>query len=138
MSHTAVPSIAELAEVCFEELAARVDAEGQVPVEQLAKLGVLLGKNWQKALQVVDQKEVQCYQGEPSGRCIFEVHGKSGQYLTLPKTYCSCHAHYYEVVAKSEAPFCKHQLAARLAFILKSCPTTTVSDAALAEHLLAA
>lgn len=44
-----------------------------VPVEQLAKLGVLLGKNWQKALQVVDQREVQCYQGEPSGRRIFEV-----------------------------------------------------------------
>jgi hypothetical protein len=44
-----------------------------VPVELLAKLGVLLGKNWQKALQVVDQNEVQCYQAEPSGRRIFEV-----------------------------------------------------------------
>jgi hypothetical protein len=42
-------------------------------VEQLAKLGVLLGKNWQKALQVVDQNEVICYQAEPSGRKIFEV-----------------------------------------------------------------
>lgn len=44
-----------------------------VPVEQLAKLGVLLGKNWQKALQVVDQNEVICYLAEPSGRKIFEV-----------------------------------------------------------------
>lgn len=33
---------------------------------------------------------------------------------------------------------CKHQLAARLAFILKSCPIISVSDAALAEHLLQA
>jgi hypothetical protein len=33
---------------------------------------------------------------------------------------------------------CKHQLAARLAFILKSCPVTTVTDAVLAEHLLGA
>lgn len=44
-----------------------------VPLETLSKLGVLLGKNWQKALQVVDQNEVQCYQAEPSGRRIFEV-----------------------------------------------------------------
>jgi hypothetical protein len=33
---------------------------------------------------------------------------------------------------------CKHQLAARLAFILKSCPVTPVTDAVLAEHLLGA
>lgn len=34
-----------------------------------------------------------------------QVHGKSGNYLTLPKSYCACQAHYYEVVAKSEAPY---------------------------------
>jgi hypothetical protein len=151
------------------------------------------------------------------------VHGNSGEYLTLARTYCSCQAHYYEVVAKSEAPYvslqpqisifqactcnlllllqhcqlhqpavdfhstslvslgamltcignlkryqlepcqpspcfvcrvslcsadhcrhdarlsalqCKHQLAARLALILKQCPIITVSDAVLAQHLL--
>jgi predicted nucleic acid-binding Zn finger protein len=36
---------------------------------------------------------------------ILQVHGKSGEYLTLAKSYCSCQAHYYEVVAKSEAPY---------------------------------
>lgn len=50
-----------------------ISIQPAVPVELLAKLGVLLGKNWQKALQVVDQHEVQCYQAEPSGRRIFEV-----------------------------------------------------------------
>lgn len=161
--------------------------------------------------------------------CTLQVHGKSGNYLTLPTSYCACQAHYYEVVSKSEAPYvsacqmaaeklhflaycatlqaavyhavtflptdlnslcqstlhmvlqatdqvastggqtckarltnlhalltkqaervlllpdlplcrvqCKHQLAARLAFILKSCPITTVTDAVLAEHLLGA
>lgn len=35
--------------------------------------------------------------------CCAQVHGKSGQYLTLVKSYCSCQAHYYEVVAKGEA-----------------------------------
>jgi hypothetical protein len=34
-----------------------------------------------------------------------QVHGKSGNYLTLPTSYCACQAHYYEVVSKSEAPY---------------------------------
>lgn len=54
-----------------------------VPVEPLAKLGLLLGKNFQKALQVVGQNEVQCYQAEPSGRRIFEV--RESQQLNLSK-----------------------------------------------------
>jgi hypothetical protein len=33
---------------------------------------------------------------------------------------------------------CKHQLAARLAHLLKRCPVTVVADAALAQHLLQA
>ena len=66
------------------------------------------------------------------------MQGKSGTYLTLASSCCSCQAHYYEVVCKADAPFCKHQLAARLALILKRCPVTLVPDAALAEHLLQA
>jgi hypothetical protein len=34
-----------------------------------------------------------------------QVRGKSGVYITFAKTYCSCQAHYYEVVCKSEAPY---------------------------------
>lgn len=72
-----------------------------VPVEQLAKLGVLLGKNWQKALQVVDQNEVICYLAEPSGRKIFEVrlsnHSTSAAaavrpHLTDSRSTTSCNA----------------------------------------------
>ncbi|KAF6252332.1 hypothetical protein COO60DRAFT_1704350 [Scenedesmus sp. NREL 46B-D3] len=101
-----------------------------------ARLSLLLGRNWQKALQVVDQNEVECYIGENSRRHIFQVRGKSGVYITFAKTYCSCQAHYYEVVCKSEAPYCKHQLAARLAFALKRCPVTVVPDSAIAQFLL--
>ncbi len=150
-----------------------------------------------------------CFQGEGSGRRVFQVHGKSSQHTALPRHYCSCQAHHYEVVCKSEAPYvslafpdplcagqsgcldgltigahcttptlgasqvnlpllcmwhtshclphharhansttpllvnsshmqCKHQLAARLAWILKSCPVTPVDDAMIANMLLEA
>jgi predicted nucleic acid-binding Zn finger protein len=37
------------------------------------------------------------------------VHGKSGQYITLPRHYCSCQAHFYEVVGKADAPYVREQ-----------------------------
>jgi hypothetical protein len=42
---------------------------------------------------------------------ILQVRGKSGVYITFAKTYCSCQAHYYEVVCKSEAPYVSLSLA---------------------------
>eukprot|EP00879_Flechtneria_rotunda_P012810 GHRR01013376.1.p1 GENE.GHRR01013376.1~~GHRR01013376.1.p1 ORF type:complete len:136 (+),score=40.79 GHRR01013376.1:228-635(+) len=132
------PSIREIADKCFNDMASQMDKQGQVTVDQLARMALLLGKNWQKALQVVDQDEVQCFQAENSGRKVFQVQGKNGQYITFSRTYCSCQAHYYEVVCKAEAPYCKHQLAARLALILKRCPVAVVPDAAMAEFLLQA
>ncbi|KIZ00744.1 hypothetical protein MNEG_7216 [Monoraphidium neglectum] len=93
------------------------------------QLSLLLGRNWSKALQLVDQGAVHCFQGDASGRRVFQVHGKSGQHMTLPRHYCSCQAHHFE---------CKHQLAARLAWILKACPVTPVDDGILANMLLEA
>jgi hypothetical protein len=40
-------------------------------------MSLLLGRNWQKALQVVDQNEVECYIGENSRRHVFQVCGIS-------------------------------------------------------------
>ncbi|KAF8060030.1 ZSWIM7 [Scenedesmus sp. PABB004] len=136
MDGPAIPSIAQVADRCFEELAAHVEAGGQITVEHLSKLGLLLGRNWAKALSVVDGGDVECFEGEASGRRVFQVKGKSGVYLTFARTYCACQAHYYEVVCKAEAPYCKHQLAARLAVILQRCPVTVVPDATLAQFLL--
>eukprot|EP00775_Hariotina_reticulata_P003683 gene3683-3943_t len=81
-----------------------------------SRLGLLLGKNWQKALQVLDKAEVQCYQAETSGRRVFKVPGTAGEeYVTMAKSYCSCQAHYYEVVTRSDAPYIRVYLRPDLA-----------------------
>ena len=43
--------------------------------DHLAQLSLLLGKNWAKALQVLDQQSIQCFTGEMSGRQVFQVEG---------------------------------------------------------------
>jgi len=37
------------------------------------RLSLLLGRNWAKALQLVDQGAVHCFQGVGSGRRVFQV-----------------------------------------------------------------
>jgi hypothetical protein len=64
-----------------------------------------------------------------------QVRGKSGVYITFAKTYCSCQAHYYEVVCKSEAPYVSCLSAAGLQRICAerclypACPSTVYSTA---------
>ena len=100
---------------------------------------------------------------------VLQVQGKSAvdHYLVFPAHYCSCHAFFYEVVGRSEAPFvslylvlrlfsckmcdslhftmrqylflqCKHQIAARVAETSRRCQITVVPDHVLAEILLEA
>lgn len=65
-----------------------------------ARLSLLLGRNWQKALQVVDQNEVECYIGENSRRHIFQVGSSSTKpvacslrVLSLQKALLGCCTH---------------------------------------------
>lgn len=77
-----------------------------VPDADLAKLGLLLGRNWPKALQLVERGAVHCFRGASSGRTVFQVGGRSGAaHAVLPRHFCACQAHHYEVVVKGDAPY---------------------------------
>lgn len=76
-----------------------------VPDADLLKLGLLLGRNWPKALQLVERGAVHCFQGAPSGRRVFQVSGRAAAHTTLPRHYCTCQAHHYEVVVKGDTPY---------------------------------
>ncbi|KAL6752684.1 hypothetical protein V8C86DRAFT_2749718 [Haematococcus lacustris] len=106
--------------------------------ELLASLAHIYGRNFWKALEIVDQGLVACLQGEQSGRQIFQVQGKTAadKYLVFPAHFCSCQAFFYEVVNKGEAVCCKHQLAARVSWSLQRCPVLVVSDVQLAQFLI--
>ncbi|GMN37843.1 hypothetical protein TIFTF001_007158 [Ficus carica] len=103
--------------------------------DQLSILIFLFGKNFERAIRIVDQKGVKKISAEPSGRSIFQVVGESkrkDEYFCFPEHFCACYSFYYDIVSKAEQLCCKHQLAARLAASLRSCIEVEVSDEQLA------
>ncbi|CAD7702376.1 unnamed protein product [Ostreobium quekettii] len=101
-------------------------------------LNVLFQRNLARALEIVDAGGVECFVGRNSKRRVFQVRGKSAAdcYTVFPSHYCSCHAFFYEVVCRSDSIHCKHQLAARLADVLKRCNITVVEDTRVAELMI--
>ncbi|KXZ41933.1 hypothetical protein GPECTOR_240g575 [Gonium pectorale] len=99
---------------------------------------MLFGKNFAKALEVVDGGGILCYEGEASGRRVYKVPGRrpSDQYIVFPTHYCSCQSFQFDVVGRGEAVCCKHQLAARLATVLQRVVTIRTSDISIAHMLL--
>jgi predicted nucleic acid-binding Zn finger protein len=101
----------------------------------LLSLHHLLGKNFSNALKIVDDGGVSNFTATDSGRTMFMVRGKSEQYTVFPEHYCSCQAFFYEV-CQGHAMYCKHQLAAQMASILKKSNSVRVSDEELAVMLI--
>lgn len=69
--------------------------------------------------------------------CCFRIPHTAAPALPCPRPslLLSCQAFFFDVVSKTEAVACKHQLAVRLADALKKTRVQTVSDTQLA-HLL--
>ncbi|KAL4438696.1 hypothetical protein ABPG77_006300 [Micractinium sp. CCAP 211/92] len=123
-------------EALGEDILQAIAQAGAATDEQLSSLHFLFDSHLVKALQIVDQGGVWAFVGASSGRRVYQVHGQSADsYIVFPAHYCSCQAFFFDVVSKTEAVACKHQLAARLADALGRTRVQTVSDVALA-HLL--
>ncbi|KAL0056031.1 hypothetical protein WJX82_006946 [Trebouxia sp. C0006] len=129
-----LPSIARVYDAVLTLQACAGSVSGSAITDsQLSSCNFLLDKNWGRGLQIVDQGGVRCFEAESSKRRVFQVQGKSASdhYLVFPEHYCSCQAFFFEVVGRSEAPFCKHQIAAKIADTYKRCPVTVLRKATL-------
>ena len=66
-----LPSIDRTGQACFLEL----ESMGELSDELLASFHHLYGKNWVKALEILDEGGIVCYVGEHSQRKVFQVGG---------------------------------------------------------------
>ncbi|KAL0916802.1 hypothetical protein M5K25_014341 [Dendrobium thyrsiflorum] len=101
-------------------------------------LHLLFGKNLERATIIVDQGGVQKYSGNPSGRFIFRVAGKSkkkNKYICFPEHFCTCDSFFFDVVSKGEQLCCKHQIAFKLAEAIGVCKEVSITDEELAMKL---
>ena len=138
---------AAIAEAAFDALARRArDARDanraiDVPDDALEALAWLYGaKHLQKALEVTQAGRVRRVVAERSGRAMYAVHGSGAHekspYLCFPAHFCSCRSFFWECVNRGEALACKHQLAAKLASVLRCAKTTTVDDVLLGNMMM--
>ncbi|XP_059065650.1 uncharacterized protein LOC131060550 isoform X5 [Cryptomeria japonica] len=102
-------------------------------------LHFLYGKNFERAMRILDQGGVKLIIGEPSNRSVFMVAGESknkDQYICFPEHHCTCYSFFYETVNKAEQLCCKHQLAAKMADAHKLYKEEKISDEQLALLLI--
>ncbi|MEW5319805.1 MAG: hypothetical protein WDW38_010932 [Sanguina aurantia] len=104
----------------------------------MLSFSLVYGKNWAKAMEIVDSKGVTAYVADKSRRTIYKVLGSAAtdHYTVFPRHYCSCHSFFYDVAFRSEAVCCKHQLAARVAAALNICTVIQTSDLTIAQMLM--
>lgn len=81
-------------------------------VEHLTKV---FGSRFQSAYKAIEEGRVRKYLFHPSGRIVWIVAGKEGEYQVLPiVNFCSCNDFYFRVISH-EAFLCYHLIAQKLA-----------------------
>jgi len=81
----------------------------------IERLTEVLGSRFQNAHKATEERHVRKYLFHPSGRVVWIVAGKEGEYQVLPiVNYCSCDDFYFRVISH-ETFLCYHLIAQKLA-----------------------
>ncbi|KAL0220889.1 hypothetical protein RCL1_000743 [Eukaryota sp. TZLM3-RCL] len=120
-----------------EEILSAMDSAGIATLssEMLEVLDILLPSTLEAALEIIDSGSISGLVGDISGRMVSTVSGTTGQQYVVLNNYCSCAAFSFSVM-KDQSIMCKHQLAVRLAHILKVVPLTQVPDFQIAYTMV--
>ncbi len=72
-------------------------------------------KRFQQALALVEQGKVRQFKFEPSGRTVWVVNGRKGDYQVVPDSmFCTCDDYYFRVIGHKRQ-LCYHLIAQFLA-----------------------
>lgn len=90
-------------------------------------------KRFNQAMELVDEEKVSKYVFSPSGRTIWVVAGKHGEYQVLPESmFCSCDDYFYRVMS-GKKQVCYHIIAQQIAEALGKYRTTDLADSSYAQ-----
>ena len=119
-------SIATIVAEIFED----VQHVGHISEASLRILNHLL-PNLTKALELLEKKQVTCYEAYNSGRQIYCSRGNEKYSYLCSRQSCSCHSFNHDVILRSNYIFCKHQVAVCLGEALGILPRKILSDVEL-------
>jgi len=88
---------------------------GKITDDHLTRLTMLFGSRFKKAWEAIKDNRVKKYVFKPSGRIVWIVIGREGDYLVMPDAeFCSCDDFYYHVMSR-KAHLCYHLIGQRIA-----------------------
>src|SRR3989442_1491005 len=90
-------------------------------------------KRFNQAMELVEEEKVSKYVFSPSGRTIWVVAGKHGEYQVLPeRMFCSCDDYFFRVMSRKKQG-CYHLFAHQMGEALGKYRTTDLADSNYAQ-----
>jgi predicted nucleic acid-binding Zn finger protein len=101
--------------------------------EQKKVLTKVFEKRLAPALSLVEARNVTNYRFKPSGRTVWAVKGRKGEYQVMPDSmFCTCDDYYFRVI-DNKKQLCYHLVAQQIAEALGQFTTSDLSDSRYGE-----
>lgn len=101
--------------------------------EQKDLLSKIFEKRLPSAIALVEEKKIVNLRFRPSGRNVWMVKGRRGEYQVIPESlFCTCDDYYFRVM-DNKKQLCYHVIAQQLAEALGKFDSTELPDSRYAE-----
>lgn len=112
----------------IDRICAEIKAKGALTGRARAKLLAYFARRLENAESLVQKGAVKKYVFQPSGREIWAVRGRGGEYQVIPDSnFCTCDDYYFRVMDR-EKQLCYHLIAQRLAETLHQFQVENLPD----------
>jgi predicted nucleic acid-binding Zn finger protein len=110
-----MPSAYEIENRIMTEVVAGLTSEGELSESLKDALLKTFGERFTNGWKLANTRKVRRYEFKPSGRVVWVVQGRKGQYQVIPDVpFCYCDDYYFRVMEKKRG-LCYHIIAQRVA-----------------------
>jgi predicted nucleic acid-binding Zn finger protein len=114
----------ELMEAAIAELKSRHELSADLK----KTLQMVFGERFANGWEVATSRKVRRYEFKPSGRILWVVQGRKGEYQVMPDIpFCYCDDYYFRVMDKKRG-LCYHIIAQKIAETLNKFETVSKKD----------
>jgi predicted nucleic acid-binding Zn finger protein len=119
----------ELENELMVEAVAELKSAGKLSDRLKEGLLKAFGERYTNGWQLANSRKVRRYEFKPSGRVVWAVQGRKGQYQVMPDIpFCYCDDYYFRVMDKKRG-LCYHIIAQRIAEALNQFTKISKRDA---------
>jgi predicted nucleic acid-binding Zn finger protein len=120
-------------EVVLKQLSEELRRTHTLTDEQKQTLSKVFDKRLSPALALVEARSITSYRFKPSGRTVWIVKGRKGDYQIMPESmFCTCDDYYFRVM-DNKKQLCYHIVAQQIAEALGQFDVFDQSDSSYAD-----